>query len=122
MARSAIRRLLLARSGLRLLVLFATIAGAASAVAQDLDQRPFPEKPEEAPRQPLLTKEPQLIKAAEPVYPTEALVARLSADVTMDVDLDASGRVTNVAVTTGAGHGFDEAAVVAVKASTFPTS
>ena len=119
MARSAIRRLLLARSGLRLLVLFATIAGAASAVAQDLDQRPFPEKPEEAPRQPLLTKEPQLIKAAEPVYPSEALVARLSADVTMDVDLDASGRVTNVAVTTGAGHGFDEAAVVAVKASTF---
>ena len=95
------------------------LAGARAARGQDLDQRPFPERNEQAPAAPALTKAPQLLRAAEPTYPPEALAARLSADVTMDVDLDATGQVTNVAVTTGAGHGFDEAAVAAVRASTF---
>src|SRR6185312_16715366 len=102
-----------------LLALVGALGGARAARGQDLDQRPFPEPKEETRPPPVLTKAPQLIHAAEPTYPPEALAARLSADVTMDVDLDASGRVTNVAVTTGAGRGFDEAAVAAVKASTF---
>ncbi|MES1204863.1 MAG: TonB family protein [Pseudomonadota bacterium] len=105
--------------GLKLLLLVWSCGGGAAALAQDLDQRPVPEKQEEAPRAPALTKAPQLLTAAEPVYPPEALAARLSADVTMDVDLDASGRVTGAAITAGAGHGFDEAALAAVKASTF---
>ena len=102
-----------------LLALVGALDGARAARGQDLDQRPFPEPKEETRPAPVLTKAPQLIHAAEPTYPPEALAARLSADVTMDVDLDASGRVTNVAVTTGAGRGFDDAAVAAVKASAF---
>jgi TonB family protein len=102
-----------------LLALVWALAGARAARAQDLDQPPFPERREEAPPAPALTKAPQLIEATEPTYPPEALAARLSADVTMDVDLDAAGQVTNVTVTAAAGHGFDEAAVAAVKASKF---
>jgi TonB family protein len=101
-------------SGLVLL----SLAGRA-ARAQDLDERPFPEPRDQAPKPPALTKPPQLLKAAEPVYPPEALAARLAADVTMNVALDAAGKVTHVEVTTPAGHGFDEAAVAAVQASTF---
>lgn len=96
-----------------------TLVGAAAAHAQDLGERPFPERAQEAPAAPALTKPPQLLQAAEPTYPAEALAARVSADVTMDVDLDAAGQVTNVTVTSGAGRGFDEAAVTAVKASRF---
>lgn len=103
-----------------LLALVWGVAAARSAGAQELDdQRPFPERQEEAHPAPALTKPPQLVQAVEPTYPLAALAARLAADVTMDVDLDATGRVTNVAVTTGAGQGFDQAAVAAVKASRF---
>lgn len=91
----------------------------ATATAQDFDQRPFPEKRDEAPKTPQLTKAPKLVKAAEPVYPPEALAAKLAADVTMTIDLDPTGQVTHVEVPTPAGHGFDEAAMAAVKASTF---
>jgi TonB family protein len=101
------------------LVLLCGAAGGTAALAQDLDPPAVRDKEDEPPRAPALTKAPQLIKPVEPVYPPDALAARLSADVTMDVDLDASGRVTNVAVSKGAGQGFDEAAVAAVKASTF---
>ena len=86
--------------------------------AQDLDQQPFPER-KETDHQPVLTKAPLLIKAAEPIYPPEAVAQKLAADVTMNIDLNAAGQVTGVEVTTSAGHGFDEAAVTAVKASTF---
>jgi TonB family protein len=59
---------------------------------------------------PRLTRPPRVLRASEPVYPPEALAAGLSAAVTLQLDLDASGHVTSVAVTIPAGHGFDEAA------------
>ncbi len=118
MRRPAMRRPSGPHRGLRLLVVAGCLAGTGRASGQDWDQRPFPERKDEA-APPALTKAPQLVKAAQPAYPPEALAARLAADVTMNVDLDAAGQVTNVAVTSGAGHGFDEAAMAAVRASTF---
>ena len=68
---------------------------------------------------PKLTKPPALLVPVEPAYPPEALAAGLSGDVTLQVDLDETGAVTQVAVTGPAGHGFDEAAVAAMKAFRF---
>ena len=45
---------------------------------------------------PKLTKPPQIKKTVEPVYPPEALAQKLSADVTMMVDIDAEGKVSKV--------------------------
>jgi TonB family protein len=97
----------------------AVALAAAPARAQDYPIEPFPEPKQAPPAAPKLTKAPQLLKATEPVYPPEAFAAGLKADVTMMIDLDADGKVTKVEVTQAAGHGFDEAAVEAVKASTF---
>jgi TonB family protein len=120
MTRSAARYGRQARRSLSLLLLLWCARVAAPAAAQDLDQPPPPTgRPADVPPAPVMTRAPQLLKPAEPIYPPEALAAGLSADVTMDVDLDASGQVTNVAVTGGGGHGFDEAATAAVRASTF---
>jgi TonB family protein len=77
--------------------------------AQDFQQRPpEPEKP--PPPAPKLTKAPKLIESSEPAYPPAALASALSADVTLQIDIDAEGEVTAVAVTKPAGNGFDEAA------------
>jgi TonB family protein len=59
---------------------------------------------------PRLTKPPRLQRPPDPVYPPEALAAGLSGAVTLQLDLDPAGHVTQVAVTGPAGHGFDEAA------------
>jgi TonB family protein len=68
---------------------------------------------------PVLTKPPKVLKVVEPVYPPEALDANLSADVTMAIDIDATGHVTKVDVPKPVGHGFDEAAKAAVLQYTF---
>jgi TonB family protein len=92
---------------------------AAPAVAQ-LDQ-PLPEPParEAPPPAPKLTKPPAIKKTVEPVYPPEAFAAGLSGDVTLLLDLGVDGLVTNVAVSKGAGNGFDEAAVAAARQMEF---
>ena len=84
-----------------------------SARAQDLapPTRFPPEEPKPAPK---LTKAPQILKTAEPVYPPDALAAKIAADVSMNVDIDATGHVTKAEVTKPVGHGFDEAARDAV--------
>jgi TonB family protein len=79
------------------------------AVAQEFQQQRPPE-PEAPPPAPKLTKAPKLITKVKPGYPPAALAAGLSAAVTMQLDLDAEGNVTAVAVTRPAGQGFDEAA------------
>lgn len=74
-------------------------------------------KPDAGP--PVLTKAPQLLQNVEPVYPEEAKAEKLTGDVVMTVDLDAAGKVAQVLVTQSAGHGFDEAAIAAVKQFVF---
>ena len=93
----------------------ATVIGIAAvrARAQDLGQ-PFQRRPEEPKPAPKLTKAPQIKQSVEPVYPADALAARISADVTMAVDIDATGKVSKVEITKPAGEGFDEAAREAV--------
>lgn len=68
---------------------------------------------------PVLTKPPQLLQSAEPVYPEEAKAEKLTGDVVMQVDIGADGKVGDVQVLQSAGHGFDEAAVAAVKQFVF---
>ena len=79
------------------LVAAVVVIGVAPARAQDLGQpyRPPPEEPKPAPK---LTKPPQIKKAVEPVYPPEALAQRVSADVTLMVDIDAEGKVSKAEV------------------------
>jgi TonB family protein len=89
------------------------VVASPGALAQDLGGpfRPPSEEPKPAPK---LTKPPQIKKAVDPVYPTEALAQKLSADVTMMVDIDAEGKVSKVEITKPVGQGFDEAAREAV--------
>ncbi len=69
----------------------------------------------EEPAKNVLTKAPAVIEPAEPVYPEEAKAAGLSAEVTLEVEISATGEVVSATVTQPAGHGFDEAALAAAK-------
>src|SRR4029078_12841175 len=89
-------------------VVIAVAAG--NARAQDLAPPfvPQPQKPHPK-AAPKLTKPPQLKKTVEPNYPPEALAARVSADVTMTVDIDAGGHGNKSEVSQTAGDGVGEA-------------
>ncbi|MCP3135924.1 TonB-dependent receptor domain-containing protein [Pyxidicoccus xibeiensis] len=63
----------------------------------------------------VLTKPPVLARQVEAAYPPEAAAQQLEGTVVMFIDISETGAVTNVEVTQPAGHGFDEAAVEAVK-------
>ena len=63
----------------------------------------------------VLTKPPVVIRQVEAVYPPEAAAQQLEGTVVMFIDVSEAGAVTSVEVTQPAGHGFDEAAVEAVK-------
>jgi TonB family protein len=63
----------------------------------------------------VLTKPPVLKRQVEAAYPPEAAAQQLEGTVMMLIDISETGAVTNVEVTEPAGHGFDEAAVEAVK-------
>ena len=62
---------------------------------------------------------PSLKSRAPAPYPADALRERLEANVGLEIDVDASGAVTDARVTTPAGHGFDEAALAAARQFTF---
>ncbi|WNZ63135.1 energy transducer TonB [Myxococcus sp. MxC21-1] len=51
----------------------------------------------------------------EAIYPPEAAAQQLEGTVVMWVDISETGAVSNVEVSQPAGHGFDEAAVEAVR-------
>jgi TonB family protein len=68
---------------------------------------------------PRLTRPPRLKAPPRPLYPPAALAAGVSADVTLQLDIDAAGRVTAVVLRTPAGQGFDEAARSAAAAMVF---
>ncbi|WP_338046764.1 TonB family protein [Polyangium spumosum] len=58
---------------------------------------------------------PRPLNYQPPVYPPEAEKAGLEATVTLQLDIDKTGKVKNVVVIEPAGHGFDESAVEAAK-------
>jgi TonB family protein len=62
---------------------------------------------------------PRLLQFVEAVYPPEALQAGLQAKVELEVTIGADGKVSDARVVTGAGHGFDEAALDAVRRFVF---
>ena len=70
---------------------------------------------EALPRVPTLTRAPELIQFVEARYPEAAMAEKREGDVVLLVDIGADGSVTNAAVVSAAGHGFDEAAVDAVR-------
>src|SRR5205823_6023387 len=76
------------------------------------------EKPKEPP-QPQMTRAPQLLRSVEPAFPPEAAAGKVSGDVTLEIEIAADGTVSDARVVTPAGHGFDEAALAAVRAFTF---
>jgi len=60
---------------------------------------------------------PEVIESSRvaPVYPAEAVRARLEGLVVLKVVVDERGRVGDIEVVRGLGHGLDEAAVAAVR-------
>ncbi len=68
---------------------------------------------------PPLTKDPVLVTFVDAPYPPEAQAAGLEAHVMLDIEIDATGKVTNVTVEQPVGHGFDEAAIAAAKQFVF---
>ncbi len=71
--------------------------------------------PDAAPPAGVLTQAPVLKRQVEAQYPAEALAQQLEGTVVMLIDISEMGAVTDVQVTQSAGHGFDEAAVAAVR-------
>lgn len=67
----------------------------------------------EAPSPPVLRSQPQA------TYPEAALRERREGNVGLEIMVDEEGRVTDARVTSAAGHGFDEAALAAVRAFVF---
>jgi TonB family protein len=62
---------------------------------------------------------PALTSSVEAAYPAEALRDRIEGAVVLELTVDEAGRVQNPRVVTPGGHGFDEAALAAVKRFTF---
>ncbi len=62
---------------------------------------------------------PQFIQRSVPRYPRLAQRLGVEGSVLLRLAIDASGKLTGVEVVNGAGNGFDEEAVHAVKRSTF---
>lgn len=75
--------------------------------------------PEGAPSQgaqgPALTRAPVLERFVEAPYPPEAEAQKLEGRVVLSIDISATGEVTRAEVVEPAGHGFDEAALAAVR-------
>jgi TonB family protein len=62
---------------------------------------------------------PQLVHFVSATYPEEALASRLTAQVVLSLEIDATGKVVSVTVQDPRGHGFDEAAQSAAMAFVF---
>ena len=87
--------------------MLAALLGASRAAAQ------LPASGSDRPGQ--LTRAPAVLSRVDAVYPQSAQAEHLEGDVTLQIDISAEGKVTGVTVLKGAGHGFDEAAVAALK-------
>ncbi|MCY0998766.1 TonB family protein [Myxococcus sp. MISCRS1] len=81
-----------------------------------LAQAPTPPAPgAQAAAQPQITRPPALVQPVEAVYPPEALAQGLTASVRLIITIAEDGSVSDVQPTEPAGHGFDEAALAAVR-------
>ena len=61
-----------------------------------------------------ITQEPKVLHSVEPKYSEEARKARYQGTVMLGIDIDGSGRVSNIRVLRGLGLGLDEKAMAAV--------
>ncbi|HVZ32483.1 MAG TPA: TonB family protein, partial [Polyangiaceae bacterium] len=82
-------------------------------------QEPAGAAPADAPEMPDQTTAPVLRDHPDATYPDEALRERIEGEVALEVTVDITGHVSDVRVVRPAGHGFDEAALQAVRAWTF---
>lgn len=71
-------------------------------------------KPDAKPAKRKLTP-PKLVTPSEPIYPEEAKKAGVEGQVILKITVDVDGKVVAQEVETGAGYGFDEAALEASK-------
>ena len=90
------------------------LAAVVCAPAFALAQTPATGAQTEAPA-PALTRAPTVTSFVEATYPPEAEAQKLEGRVVLSIDISASGEVTRAEVVEPAGHGFDEAAVAAVR-------
>ncbi|MGK0358135.1 MAG: TonB family protein [Bradymonadia bacterium] len=81
--------------------------------------QPTPKAPAEAAATGQLTKAPAVVHFVDAPYPAAALEARTQGSVQVLVTIDVDGSVSAAEVALPAGHGFDEAALAAVKAFRF---
>ncbi|HSN99994.1 MAG TPA: energy transducer TonB, partial [Candidatus Nanopelagicales bacterium] len=76
---------------------------------------PTPPQPDAAPAQPGQPTPPRATNYAPPEYPPEAKAEGREGKVTLQLDIDRTGKVLQAVVVEPAGFGFDEAAVAAAK-------
>lgn len=62
---------------------------------------------------------PKLLQYEEAEYPNDAFRNGVTADVTAEIDVDETGKVTEVQISAPAGQGFDEAAEAAIRRFVF---
>ena len=67
------------------------------------------------PSGPTLTRAPEVARFVEAEYPPEAEAQKLEGRVVLSIDISATGEVTRAEVVEPAGHGFDEAALAAIR-------
>ena len=70
---------------------------------------------EQKPSGPTLTRPPAVEHFVEAPYPPEAEAQKLEGRVILSIDISATGEVTRAEVVEPAGHGFDEAALAAIR-------
>jgi TonB family protein len=69
----------------------------------------------QTPAEPKLTRPPTVERFVEASYPPEAEAQTLEGRVLLSIDISATGEVTRAEVLEPAGHGFDEAALAAIR-------
>jgi TonB family protein len=82
-----------------------------ASLAAEAPAPPPAQEPEVAP----LLREPAVVRFVEAPFPPEARAVGLECTVHLAVEIDETGRVVNVEALQGCGHGFDEAAVEALR-------
>jgi TonB family protein len=67
----------------------------------------------------MVSEHAHLVSTLQPEYPADARAEGIEARVALEIVVDRSGRVADARVVRGAGHGFDESALGAIKRARF---